>query len=400
MRHQERSYISTSICIPIRTVFLGLCLSLLHPGLALADEVPHLYEATIPVVSQDKDSRTDAIRTAFTQVLVRVSGRSDIGDAAKYPAIAQATLTATRYAQQFRYTKITTADTSADSGLAVWVRFDETAVGKLLRANNLPVWGATRPSTLIWLAIDNRGTRELLGADSHNSISAIVEERAKLRGLPLRIPLLDLTDRTSLNTSDVWGNFQSTILQASQRYQTEAVLVGRVYQSASNNWTGSWSLYVESGREDWGVNGASLADVLNAGIDRTAESLALRYGQVDQADTSTVLVEVKSITGLADYNRVVKYLQSISHVKDVQPVELRAQSAIFQLTIPGGRLAVARAVALGRVLATAPVESIPVTAPPPQNTQTPAQAGQMPPASVPAVQATRLIADLTYRLVP
>jgi len=379
---------------------LALCLLLLHTGLALADEVPQLYEATIPVLSQDKDSRTDAIRTAFTQVLVRVSGRSDIGDAAKYPAIAQATQSATRYAQQFRYTKMTTADTSADSGLAVWVRFDETAIGKLLRANNLPVWGATRPSTLIWLAIDNRGTRELLGADSHNSITTIVEDRAKLRGLPLRIPLLDLTDRTSLNTSDVWGNFQSTILQASQRYQTEAVLVGRVYQSASDNWTGSWSLYVESGREDWRVNGPSLADVLNAGIDRTAESLALRYGQVDQADTSTVLVEVKSITGLADYNRVVKYLQSISHVKDVQPVELRAQSAIFQLTIPGGRLAVARAVALGRVLATAPVESIPVTAPPPQTSQTPAQAGQTPPASVPAVQPVRLIADLTYRLVP
>ena len=358
-------------------------------GPVMADEVANLYEASVPVANQDKDNRADAIRTAFTQVLIRVSGRSDITDAQQFPAIAQAVQTATRFAQQYRYIKTEPTPDNQEPGLVLWVRFDETALGNLLRNNQLPVWGTTRPATLLWLAVDNRGRRELLGADSRNAAYSILEDRAKLRGVPLRLPLLDLTDRTNLHVSDVWGNFESSILRASQRYQTEAVLVGRVFQSYGDNWTGRWSLYVESGREDWTVNGSSLADVLTPGIDKTAQSLALRYAQVYQVDTGKVLVEVKAIKGLADYNRVVKYLQSISHVTAVQPVELAAESAVFQLTIPGGRLAVARAVSLSRVLATVPVESVPVASIPVANAQ-----------DVPKPDPGKVTPDLIYRLVP
>jgi len=378
-------------------------------GTAAADEVANLYEATVPVANQGKDNRAQAIQTGFTEVLTRVSGRSDIADAQKFPAITQAIKSATQFAQQYRYIKTEPAPGSQDSGLALWVRFDETALGQLLRTNQLPVWGATRPGTLLWLVVDKRGQRELLGADTRNDIYSILEDRAKLRGVPLRLPLLDLTDRTSLHVSDVWGNFESTILQASQRYQSEAVLVGRVFQSYGNSWTGRWSLYVESGREDWTVNGTTLADVLTPGIDKTAESLAMRYAQVYQVDTGKVLVEVKAIKGLADYNRVVKYLQSISHVKAVQPVELSAQSAVFQITLPGGRLAVARAVSLGRLLATEPVASVPVSSIPVANTNANSNATATTTANVNPNPNAKDVSkpdpgvvtpDLIYRLVP
>jgi len=369
-------------------VFLSLV------GMAEAEEVPNLYEASVPVTDQAKDNRADAIRSAFSEVLIRVSGRSDITDKQQFPSIAQAIQSATRYAQQYRYIKTEPAPGSQQAGLALWVRFDETALGQLLRNNQLPVWGSTRPRTLLWLVVDNRGQRELLGADTKSDVSTILTDRAKLRGVPLRLPLLDLTDRTSLHTSDVWGNFESTILQASQRYQTEAVLVGRVFQSYGNSWTGRWSLYVESGREDWTVNGATLADVLNPGIDKTAASLAMRYAQVYQVDTGTVLVEVKAIKGLADYNRVQKYLQSISHVTAVMPVELSAQSAIFQVTIPGGRLAVARAVSLRHVLATEPVQTVPVSSIPVASPGENKNKDQTAPA--PGI----VTPDLIYRLVP
>lgn len=341
--------------------FFAILLLISLTGIVKADQIQGLYEATVPVADQSKENRTDAIRAAFTEVLIRVSGHSDIADATQFPSIADAIQTATRFAQQFRYVATPPVPGTQDSGLSLWVRFDETALGKLLRDNHLPVWGSTRPATLLWLVVDDRGRRELLGADSQNDISKIVTARAKLRGIPLRLPLLDLTDQNSLHVSDVWGNFGSTILQASQRYQTEAVLVGRVFQSYGNSWTGRWTLYVDSGREDWTVNGATLEEVIGPGLDKTAASLALRYAQVYQVDTGKVLVEVKAIKGLADYNRVLKYLQSISHVKSVNPVELSAQSAIFQVTIPGGRLAVARAVSLRHVLETEPVQSVPVS---------------------------------------
>ena len=358
-------------------------------GVARAVEVANLYEASVPVENQDKDKRADAIRSAFTQVLTRVSGRSDIADAQQFPVITAAIETATRFAQQYRYMKTTPTLSTQQPGLELWVRFDETAISKLLRDNHLPVWGTTRPATLLWLVVDDHGQRELLGADSHNDTETILQDRAKLRGVPLRLPLLDLTDRAALHVSDVWGNFEGTILQASQRYQTEAVLVGRVFQSYGGNWTGRWSLYAESGRDDWTVTGTSLTDVLLPGIDKTAESLALRYAQVDQVDTGSVLVEVKAIKGLADYNRVLKYLQSIAHVTSVQPIELTAESAVLRVTIPGGRLAVARAVALGRVLAAEPVESVPVASLPVVTTKDTAKP-----------EPGKVVADLIYRLVP
>ena len=139
--------------------------------------------------------------------------------------------------------------------------------------------------------------------------------------------------------------------------------------------------------------------MLNPGIDKTAEALALRYAQVYQVNTGKVLVEVKAIKGLADYNHVVKYLQSISHVTAVQPVELTAASAVFQITIPGGRLAVARAVSLGRVLASEPVESVPVASIPAVNANNnTTNANNINSANKP--DPGLLVADLVYRLVP
>jgi len=342
------------------------------------------------VFSQSRDERNEAIRIAFTEVLVRVSGRADIGKPEEYPGIATAIETATRYAQQFRFYKVNPPPTDPKAPkLLLWVRFDEKAISSVLRANQLPVWGDTRPATLVWLVVDNRGRRTLVGNDSTDSAHAAIQERARLRGVPLRFPLLDLTDRSSLRVSDVWGNFESTILQASERYQTEAVLVGRVYQGSSGSWTARWSLYADGHRQDWTVTETEIASVLEPGIDKTAESLALRYAQVGHTEDDQVLVLVKDIKGLSDYNRAVNYLQGLSHVSKVQPYQVEQSKALFQITTAGGRLGMARAVSLGDILIAENVSSVPVTGTTPTENQQKGSSG-----------FKEVIPDLTYRLVP
>jgi hypothetical protein len=377
-----------------RFIFALLCCWVLFlPGTtAYADKVPRLYEASIPVHTQSREERNDAIRTAFAEVLVRVSGRTDIVDADEFPGVATAIDTATRYAQQFRFYRANPAPTDPDKPkLVLWVRFDEKAISRLLRSNQLPVWGDTRPATLVWLVIDNRGQRTLIGNDTKDTSKTMIAEQAQLRGLPLRFPLLDLTDRQNLNVSDVWGNFESTILHASQRYKTEAVLVGRVYQGYSGSWTGRWSLYSDGRRQDWSLTETELAAVLMPGIDKTAESLAVRYAQVGQTEDNEVLVLVKDIRGLPDYNRAVKYLQELSHVSKVNPFQIEQNSALFRVTAAGGRLTLARSVSLGDVLIVEDVSSVPVT-------------GSVPPAGdkqeSDKAAFTQLLPDLTYRLVP
>ena len=359
---------------------------------SFADKVPQLYEARIPVFSQSREERNDAIRNAFTEVLVRVSGRADIAKTEDYPAIATAVESATRYAQQFRFYKANPQPTDPkEPKLVLWVRFDEKAVNSVLRANQLPVWGDTRPATLVWLVVDNRGRRTLVGNDSADPDHAAILERARMRGVPLRFPLLDLTDRSSLRVSDVWGNFESTILQASQRYQTEAVLVGRVYQGYSGSWTARWSLYSDGRRQDWAITDSEKASVLAPGIDKTAETLALRYAQVGHTENDQVLVLVKDIKGLSDYNRTVKYLQGLSHISKVKPYQVEQNKALFQITAAGGRLGMARSISLGDILIAENVSSVPVAGSGSTTTANPDKGN-------PGFK--QVIPDLTYRLVP
>jgi hypothetical protein len=305
-----------------------------------------------------------------------------------YPNIQTAIEMAKRYAQQYRYLKSTSSTAHDANRLILWVRFDEAAVSKLLLSNNIPVWGSTRPATLVWLVIDNRGQRELIGNNSQHEARTILIRQAHRRGVPLRFPLLDLTDRSAIRTSDVWGNFESTILRASQRYQTEAVLVGRVFQSYSGHWNSRWSLYADSRRQDYSLNGSNIEEVIRPGIDSTAEALASRYASAGQTDTDTVLLQVKDIKTLPDYNRALKYLTELSNVNSAQPVELQENTAIFSLTTRAGRLGIARAVALGHTLITETAQAVPIPKlPDEQNAQQ-------------NIAVKPIQPDLIYRLVP
>ncbi len=366
-----------------------LCCSIAVSSVAQADAIKDLYETRVWVTSQDKKERSEALQQAFMEILVRVSGRVDIAQSTDYPEIQTAIEMATRYAQQYRYLKYKPkSGAKKNKKLILWVRFDEAAVTNLLRKNNIPVWGSTRPSTLVWLVIDNRGERELIGNNSQHKARTTLIRQARHRGVPLRLPLLDLKDRSALRTSDVWGNFESTIMKASSRYQTEAVLVGRVFQSYGGHWNARWSLYADSRRTDYSLSGSSIEEVVRPGIDSTAEALASRYASVGLSDTSTVLIQVKDIKNFSDFNRVTKYLKKLSNVNSVQPFEVAANTAIFQLTTPAGRLGVARAVALGHTLVTEPVSTVPIPKLPGEET---AEDADKPDPIVP---------DLIYRLIP
>ena len=175
-----------------------------------ADVINDLYLAEVPVASQDREERQEAIRTGLNQVLVRVTGSNQV---LTTPAIEAALTQPTRYVQRFRYQK---QEQAGQTQLMLWVRFDEGVITKLLHDNQMPVWGRTRPATLLWLVVDDRRKRTLISNDRKtDEARRIIEEQARLRGLPLRLPLNDLADRASLSVTDIWGNFEEAILQAS-----------------------------------------------------------------------------------------------------------------------------------------------------------------------------------------
>lgn len=341
-----------------------------------ADVINDLYLAEVPVASQDREERQEAIRAGLNQVLVRVTGSNQVLTA---PAIEAVLTQPTRYVQRFRYQK---QEQAGQTQLVLWVRFDEGVITKLLHDHQMPVWGRTRPATLLWLVVDDRRKRTLISNDQEDEARHIIEEQAKLRGLPLRLPLYDLADRANLSVTDVWGNFEGAILQASSRYQTEAVLVGRVYRTSAKSWGGRWTLYSEGRQQNWQTSGESLEVVMLPGISQTTEILAQRYAQVESVITSNqLLVKVQGVNGLPDYNRVVRYLDSVDAISQVQPHTISDDGVVFTLTSRRGRLAVSQAIALGHTLVADATQPLP-------------PAGEKNPGNV------NPTADLVYRLIP
>jgi len=164
-------------------VWAGLLLASLSFALHAA-AVQNMYEVSLPVTDQNQDSRRAAFETGFTEVLVRVSGSS------KLPGINLAQ--AASYVQQYRYLLLETPEKSSPpkkGGVVathtLWIQFDETAIKKLLRSQNLPVWGAQRPAVLVWLAVRDGQNRYILRNQDASPIRDAVNAEGQRRGLPL-----------------------------------------------------------------------------------------------------------------------------------------------------------------------------------------------------------------------
>ena len=335
-------------------LFLAICLA----SPVQAEVVKDLYEALIPVESQSKEDRQEALREGLVQVLIKVSGSTTL-IVGEDPVVEMALEKPNTYIQQFRYRTVQAgtlnSTRSTRTKKVLWIKFDEKAINTLLRNNGQAVWGRTRPITLVWLIVAEQGKRQLLsGQDKHNAVS-VLENYAKERGLPIKFPLMDLTDRSKVTLSDIWGNFEGPIMQASERYRPEAVLVGRLYKGTNGVWSARWSIYQDGRREDTDMDGEQLTDAINPVIGRTAEILKERFAVTTTEEKSDdVLLEVKGVKTLEQYNTVIKYLTSLTVVSKVQPYSVGNQSAGFRLTTQSGRLDVAQAVELGRVLRVSP----------------------------------------------
>jgi len=322
-------------------------------------EVEGLYEAESQVYSQKRSERATAMVAALAEVLVKVSGQRD---AALQKGVAQAIRRPAKFLQQYRYRalsaeqreqaaqKLVEQSGAGGDPQIVFFRFDKTAVDKVLRDNGLPVWGATRPATLAWLAVQSEGNRYLVGNDSKEEVKALLKDEAQRRGLALLLPLMDLEDQRNLGFADVWGGFREPILQASIRYRTESVLVGRMFRTLEGEWQAQWTLLEGQQIESWGSAGVLPAEVIDEGISGAIEVLAARYAPVVGEKTGLLPVTVVDVRTLRDYARVTQYFESLQQVGHVQVARVDADQVTFELDVEGGPEAIAQTIALGNVL--------------------------------------------------
>ena len=91
--------------------------------------------------------------------------------------------------------------------------------------------------------------------------------------------------------------------------------------------------------------------MLDEGIDGMADILAARYTRTGiYAEEAGVNIDVADIFSIDQYARVLKYLELLNSVTDVQVQRVEPGNVKFILTAYGGAQAVAQAIALSHFL--------------------------------------------------
>jgi uncharacterized protein len=324
----------------------------LLPICAGAMRVPGLYTADVPVADQSDKTRQGAVRTALRMVLVKLTGDRFAGGRADLePLIRQAE----NYVQEYRYRQ--TRPENEDPGtlqemqLLLSVRFNEESLNQSLRNLSVPVWGSERPSTLIWMVVEQNRERALISMDSASPYISVIDNRANLRGIALIFPLLDLEDTARLRPGDVWGNFKQPVMDASVRYHPDSVLTGILTALAPGIWEARWTAYINDQTHSWVTEGDLPDVVLDEGVDGMADILAQMFARSSVfTEKTTVRLSIADIHNVEQYARVLKYFKSLSSVSDVQVEQVASGVVTFLLSVHGGGLAVSQAIALTRIM--------------------------------------------------
>lgn len=336
----------------LKPSILLLLLIFFLPAMALAD----LYQAEVEVVDQAAQSRAEGMSRAMGQVLLKVSGSARVlEDAALQAALSSASRHVQRY--QYRNEAIPPEQQRLDdrgelqtSRLLLEVRFESRAIDTLLRDQGYAIWGRVRPSTLVWMAVEDGGKRTLVGADDVGLVRQILARTAAERALPLVFPMLDLEDKALVQVADVWGNFHDAIVQASERYNAQAILIGRLYPLSASQWEVRWTLLQGADEERWQWRSDDIEALVAGGIGESAEWLASRYAKFAHDSEGLLRLHVSGVDDLHAYRRVSKHLSEISGVRGLTLERLASDVLTLNLELEGGREALMRTIALGRVL--------------------------------------------------
>ncbi len=312
--------------------FLFLFIASFLSGAVWSTPTLGLYEAEVPVADQSDSSRPAAMAEALRQVVVKVSGRSN---AANSPALKEALKKPTLYVTQYSYRS--NDGLGAELPLLMDMTFDKTRIDPLLGASGVTQWNTARPLTIVWLAVEQSGQRILVGAGDRGLVKEMLLKAAQRRGLPLRLPLLDATDQAQVHAEDVWGDAHNSIIQASQRYGAQAVLVGRLGQIAGGRWQMVCTLYQGNTSQRWNQINDKVEPLVAYGIDAATDTLASSAtGTMSSTVSNELHWVVKGVGDMHSQRRVMDYLSSLRGVTHVQLEQVDGDSMLLQIITSSG----------------------------------------------------------------
>ena len=311
-------------------------------GAAVLAQSLDLYSGEVPIVDETPAAREAALEQILGQVLVRVSGRADV---VSRPAASQVLKAAGSLVQQFRYRTEPGAEPDSSPQKYLQARFNAAALRRVMARHDLPVWLGDRPRVLLWVAVEENGARRLFRVAENARVRELLLQRARVRGAPVQLPLLDLQDQAAITAADIWSGYAPAIRKASARYPHDVVLTGKLRRQATGDWSADWGLWRDLEVVDLHTEGADPGVAISAAIDLVQDRLAERPSVPQGGSGGMTRVSVEGVRDLAAYAELMRILGELADIGAIHVTKAEADRLLLDVQVAGGPEVLARLLA-------------------------------------------------------
>jgi hypothetical protein len=298
-----------------------LCFSLFSS----ADQTTNLYRVLVPVGDQSAKSRDSGIDQAFSSMLIKLSGDSQIMQS---PLLQPFLTDPKAFLDSVGFSQFDTASLDSQNTMALDVKFDRTFVDKLLKQAQVSIVSTPRPNFLVWLMVDDldhgrRVIHESLAqqADPEEPLSEVLnafDQAMQGRAASYFFPSYDLEDQLSVSANEAWALSVDKLNKASQRYAVDGWFAIRVFKASDGQVRGAWA-YQEIGKRKMDdFQGESLVGLMANSVDAVLDTLLKSYTYIPQLETNRLLAQIEGVDNFSTYQSAETQLEKLEMIESLQ----------------------------------------------------------------------------------
>lgn len=332
-------------------IFWMLIIALLMTSTSISVQaigVTTIYETTLPVPSQSPQDKNRAILKGFEQVLIKASGNPQI---MSNPSIKNNMKNAQQIVEKLTYSDLGKNNSKGPQPYRLTILFKADSINHLLENAGASVWSNNRPLVVAWIVREAEDhPPEIIDSNTRGELQNLIKRDAEQRGLPLILPMMDVTDINQVTPEDITSMTATVLQKAAKRYGSDAILIGRIVQT-DTEFNTQWRLEFGDDQWSWDIPGKTLTEALNTAIGNVADALASRFAVViSKTVQSRLVLKIKGIGQQGDLLRLMQYLQHFNSVAEVQLAQVKNDEVTLNVSLRSNKQAFTEMIALGKIL--------------------------------------------------
>ncbi len=312
--------------------------------LSYSIEVDNLYETEVHLESESKQDREIATQQALKIILTRIlAGENILNDNIVKTILANSTY----FVREFQYSL---GEPTPNSSRLMRVLFDEKLLIDTLRLSNTGLWNEIRPTTLVWLVVDEQNKQRFFDPYWMPEVDRALTKATKAKKLPVLYPIQDLDEKQKISISDILSAYSDHLLKVSTRYDVVSTLAGKMIDKGTC-WKAEWTHYFDGKITQWSSPCGLINKIASNGFQGVYDNLSRYYAVTPPSKkVDSVLLKVGNIKTNLDREKVTNYFETLPMVKTVTRVGEELGYDVYRLFYQGKRSALNKNLAKDHLL--------------------------------------------------